>query len=132
MQNQNNGQQVTVSGKTQHDVLTEVKAKPDLILEGELSVSDYVLDAPLSQITTEEVADWSNKQREDTRTNLAMWLVKLFGFSLVGTVLMIGAAAFVPTADKSFIKDSIPLVITPQVTLLGVALTFYFTSKEEK
>lgn len=133
MNSKNNGYETTSSSTVQkQSTLTEVKVKPDISLDGELNISDYVRDVPVSPQTAEDLAAWATKQREVTRKNLAMWLVKVFGFSLGGTVLLAGTAAFVPTADKPFIKEIIPLVITPQATLLGVALTFYFTAKEEK
>jgi hypothetical protein len=67
---------------------------------------------------------------ELTRATLAMMLVKFLGGSLIATFLLMGAAAFNPNADKAFIKDLIPQAITPQVTLLGVALGYYFGAKD--
>ncbi len=39
---------------------------------------------------------------------------------------MIGLASIYPESDQQFIREMIPIIITPQVTLLGVALGFYF------
>jgi hypothetical protein len=103
----------------------------NLSLDGELNISDYVGDAPLAKKTAQEMDEWARKQREQTRTCLASRLSTLFGCTLLSTLIWVGAASFSEKADKTFIKDVIPLVITPQVTLLGVALTFYFTSKEK-
>jgi hypothetical protein len=102
-----------------------------LTLDGELNISDYVQEVKPTQDTIQDVCHWTNKQRETTRTRLAMWLVKGFGCSLGLTFMLMGVAAFNPNADKALIKDLIPQIITPQVTLLGVALGFYFATKEE-
>lgn len=117
----------------QSSALTKVveQEKVDLNLEGELNISDYVQDVPSTRKTVCDIDAWAKKQQEQTRTCLASRLSTMFGFSLLITILLVGVAAFSPKADKTFIKDVIPLVITPQVTLLGVALTFYFTSKEK-
>lgn len=111
---------------------TVSEAKPDLVLDGELDISDYIGDVPASKKTAMDIADWSRTRREATRTSLAMWLVKLFSVTLVGTGLVSAVAVFTPSADKALLKEVFPLLITPQATLLGVALTFYFTTKEEK
>jgi hypothetical protein len=103
----------------------------DLNLNGELSLSDYISDIPLTKKTAQELGELLAKQREQTRTRLASRLSTLFGCTFLLTLGFVGAAAFNPNADKGFIKDTIPLIITPQVTLLGVALTFYFTAKEK-
>jgi hypothetical protein len=99
--------------------------------QGELRLSDYVHDVPASPKTTREVAAWANRYREVTRRRIAMWLVRVFASTMAMTFLLAGVGAFCPGTDKEFIKDLLSLVITPQSTLLGVALTFYFTTKEE-
>lgn len=103
----------------------------NLSLDGELNLSDYVSDVPITKKTAQELVESLAKQREQTRTCLASRLSTFFGCTLLSTLIWVGAASFSEKADKTFIKDVIPLVITPQVTLLGVALTFYFTSKEK-
>ncbi|PZV10674.1 MAG: hypothetical protein DCF22_16045, partial [Leptolyngbya sp.] len=95
------------------------------------SISTIQLERNSPGKTVYDIDIWAKKQQEQTRTCLASRLSTMFGFSLLITILLVGVAAFSPKADKAFIKDVIPLVITPQVTLLGVALTFYFTSKEK-
>ncbi len=101
-----------------------------LTLDGDLNLSDYVQDTKPTLETTRNISAWANQNRETTRTRLAIWLVKIFGCSLGVTFLLIGVAAFNPNVDKTLIKEIIPQVITPQVTLLGVALGFYFGSKD--
>jgi hypothetical protein len=50
----------------------------------------------------------------------------MFAFSLSATFVLVGLSSLVPQSDKGLLKDLIPLVVTPQVALLGVALGFYF------
>lgn len=115
--------------------LTTTKVSNDegmnLHVDGELNLPDYVSDVPLAKKTVQEVDEWAKNQREQTRTCLASRLSTLFGCTLLLTIGLVGVASFSDKADKTFIKDVIPHVITPQVTLLGVALTFYFTNKEK-
>lgn len=133
MVNANSGQMKieTSNDEVQEIALAKVEAKPEMNVDGSLHISDYVGDVPISKKTSEELAVWTGKQRETTRTNLSMWLVKVFGGSLVASFLLVGATAFIPQSDKTFIKDFIPQVITPQLTLLGLAIGFYFGTKEK-
>ena len=129
----NQDKKINVSNtEAQHSALVKNEVKPDINLEGELKLNDYISDVPASHKTIDELADWTSKQREMTRTNIATWLVKTFGCSLGVTFLMVGLAAFNPNADKTFIKDIIPLVLGPQVTILAGAVGYYFGSTKEK
>ena len=103
----------------------------ELALDGSLNPSQYIGDIKPDNKTVSNIQDWAAQQKETTRARLAMMLAKCLGGSLIATYLLMGVAAFSPNADKVFIKDLIPLVITPQVTLLGVALGYYFGAKEE-
>lgn len=111
--------------------LTQVKSEPDVSLSGDLDISDYLQDVPPTHKVVQDISDWTEKQRETTRTKLVMWLVKLLGCSLIGTFTLTGVAAFNSKADKELIKDLAPQLITTQVTLLGVAFGFYFSNKED-
>jgi hypothetical protein len=117
--------------EVQEATLAKVEVKPEMHVGGSLTPSDYITNVPVSQKTSEELAVWAGKQRETTRTNLAMWLVKVFGCSLAASFILVGVTAFSPEGDKTFIKDFIPQIITPQLTLLGVAIGFYFGTKEK-
>jgi hypothetical protein len=132
MSNINSGYSETTS-KTEVETtaLTGVRAKPEILVDGSLAPSDYITDVPISQRTSEDLAAWTRKQREITRTNLAMWLIKVFGCSLAASFLLVGVTAFSPQGDKTLIKDFVPQIITPQLTLLGVAIGFYFGTKEK-
>jgi hypothetical protein len=110
------------------------EGKADLHLDGELNLSDYVQDIPSSQKTIREVHEWTNqqteKQRETTRTQIAMRLVTMFSGTLAATFILTGIAAFNPIADKALIKDFASLAISAQVGLLGTALGYYFGAKD--
>lgn len=113
-------------------LMVKVEEKPNLHLDGELNLSDYVQDISPSSKTIREVNEWTVKHRETARTKLAMRLLTLFSATLTGSFVLMGIAAFNPNADKALIKDFIPQVITSQGTLLGVAVGFYFTAKKEE
>lgn len=129
--NPTSGKTAASNTEAQQTALAKLQAESGVKVGEELNLSDYLKDVPVSQKTNEELATWASKQRETTRTNLAMWLTKAFGCSLIATFLLMGLAAFNPRVDKALIKDLIPQVITPQVTLLGIALGFYFGAKEK-
>jgi hypothetical protein len=69
-------------------------------------------------------------QRESTRSQISVVLLGAFSLSLFASYVMVGMAAFMPNIDRSIITDSLPLLLTPQITLLGVALGFYFGEKK--
>jgi hypothetical protein len=69
---------------------------------------------------------------EDNRAKLLMFLTKLFGVSLVTSFILVGTAINNPSVDKVFLKDIISSLITPQVTLLGGALSGYFLVSRNK
>jgi hypothetical protein len=117
--------------------LTQIESdqkKLEDIKDKELPLNKYHFDTQPSVETTQEIGNWVGRQtgKEQTRTKLAMGLVKVFGGSLVGTFILMSVAAFIPSADKPFIKDIVPLLITPQATLLGTALGYYFAAKDEE
>ncbi len=117
--------------------LTQVESdqnKLEDIKDRELPLDKYHFDTQPPVETIQEVQKWAVQQtgKEQTRTKLAMGLVKGFCGSLVGTFILMSVAAFIPSADKPFIKDIVPLLITPQATLLGTALGYYFGAKDEE
>jgi hypothetical protein len=82
------------------------------------SIDDYVTTKPISI------------QRESTRSQISLWLLIVFSCSVFASYVMVGMAAFLPNIDRRIITDSLPLLLTPQITLLGVALGFYFGEKK--
>jgi hypothetical protein len=131
MSNTEKQQNIDIS-TAQAQQLAAVNNEPGQVLEvgGELNISDYVRAVPLSSKASDDLAVYLVKQHETTRTRLAMWIVKMFGSSLLATFLLVGVATFNPTVDKTLIKDMVPLVITSQSTLMATALGFYFGTKK--
>jgi hypothetical protein len=79
-----------------------------------------------SYVTTKPISI----QRESTRSQISLWLLIVFSCSVFASYVMVAMAAFLPNIDRSIITDSLPLLLTPQITLLGVALGFYFGEKK--
>jgi hypothetical protein len=69
------------------------------------------------------------RKKELARVKLGDRLAKYQGFSLIATFVLMSLAAFNPSADKAFVKDLISIVLSPQNTLLGVIVGYYFGSK---
>lgn len=109
---------------------SQLQDEPKIVLDGELHISDYIGDAPLRKETDQELQRWAYRQREITRTRLATGLLKFFGCSLGVTFLLMSLMAFNANVDKTLVKNLIEQIFPPQVTLLGVALGFYFGSRE--
>ncbi|NEN91129.1 MAG: hypothetical protein F6K48_20360 [Okeania sp. SIO3H1] len=95
-------------------------------LDVESYIQNYISDKNLSPENKKQIYKWVKVEQEKTRKNIAEKLLVFFGGSLVITYLLIGLASIYPQSDKQFIREMIPIIITPQVTLLGVALGFYF------
>jgi hypothetical protein len=109
---------------------TLINFDSDISLNGNLNLDDYVQDVTPTAKVAYDISIWTEKQREVTRTKLVTSLVTLLGCSLLGTFLLIGIATFKPNANQSLVKDLAPQLITAQVTLIGVALGFYFNTKQ--
>lgn len=124
-----------VPSQTKNDSLSVPSPQEEqeelLEVSGTLRISDYVHIEPAKPETINDLTAWTKQQRESTRSRLSILLLKFFGASLAGTFLLVSIAVFQPDVDKTAIKDLVPLIITPQVTLLGVALGFYFGAKDD-
>lgn len=127
-----NNQVNTSNTEAQHSALVKNEVKPDISLEGELKLNDYISDVPASQKTIDELFIWTSKQKEVTRTNMVMQLVGLFACSIGGVFLTVVLAASNPKADKTFIKDNLSLVIGSQTPILLLAGRYYFKVAKEK
>jgi len=89
-------------------------------------IQKYIDDKNASPETIKYISKLAKFEQEKTRKNISEKLLVFFGASLGITYLLIGLASIYPQSDKQFIREMIPIIITPQVTLLGVALGFYF------
>lgn len=107
----------------------------DIVVD-ELTENDYPTDIPATPEDAENVHRWSaaevrEAQREKTRTDIAMRLVTMFSCLLAGNYVLTGVAAFLPNADRAFIKENSSQATTPLAGLLGVALGYYFGRAKE-
>jgi hypothetical protein len=93
-----------------------------IYLDGDLDISSHIQEKPYKPPSLEE----------QTRSTLALWLVKCFGCSLGSTILLMSISAFNPNVDKTFIRDFTKDLITPQITLVAMALGYYFGIKQEE
>ncbi|MEG4395029.1 MULTISPECIES: hypothetical protein [unclassified Microcoleus] len=98
----------------------------EIVLIGQLDTSDYVGSVPPSEEVCQNLEAWVGKNRERTRSKIANRLLTMFATSLVTTFVVVGVSSLMPNSDKGLLKDLIPLIITPQVGLLGVTIGFYF------
>ena len=97
-----------------------------IALIGQLDISNYITSVSPSKEVCQNVEDWVSKNRDRTRTKIANCLLTMFGTSLVTTFALVGVSSLMPNSDKGLLKDLLPLIITPQVSLLGVTIGFYF------
>jgi hypothetical protein len=99
------------------------------------SIDSEVISVPVIESESESIDDYVTSkpveiQRESTRTQISVWLLISFSGSIAASYIMVCVAAFLPGIDKTIITDSLPLLLTPQVTLLGVSLGFYFAKEK--
>ena len=97
-----------------------------IVLDGQLDISNYIISVSPSKEVCQDVEEWVSKNRDRTRTKIANCLLTMFGTSLVTTFALVGVSSLMPNSDKGLLKDLLPLIITPQVSLLGVTIGFYF------
>jgi hypothetical protein len=120
----------SIHGDIPNDDWKILSPQENLDITETTKISNYIHDHPAKPEIITSNASWVD-QRESTRTEISIYLVKFLGCSLVASFIMAALSAFYPNIDKTVIKDLIPQIITPQVALLGVALGFYFGSKEQ-
>jgi hypothetical protein len=70
------------------------------------------------------------KEHGSNQKLILLWLLICFSASLVVSYIMVFAAAILPAINQNIIKDSLPLLLIPQFTLLGVALGFHFSQEK--
>jgi hypothetical protein len=97
-----------------------------IVLTGQLDIDNYIRSVSPSKEVCQNVEDWVSKNRDRTRTKIANCLLTMFATSLVTTFVLVGVSSLMPNSDKGLLKDLLPLIITPQVSLLGVTIGFYF------
>jgi hypothetical protein len=97
-----------------------------------LEMSDYIQEVEPSKKTRESIQNWSIKNREDTEAKTLKGIFKLLTGSLSATFFIIAVSIANPQVDKNFVKDIIPLLISPQLTLLGGAFGTYVLRNRDK
>jgi len=80
-------------------------------------VSENQDSLPVNVVDKQNVEE----QSEAVRNKLSTRLMEGFNVSVMATFLLVGVAAFSPNADRAFIKDIIPPIISTQGTLLGAS-----------
>jgi hypothetical protein len=119
---------ITQSAENENQLISAFP-RSNLSLNGSLLISDYISEQPVSPETAGEMKHWIERKDAATRSKIVVYQAKFLGCSLAATCFLFGLAAFYPKADKAMIKDLLPLIINPQVTLLGVSLGYYFGAK---
>lgn len=97
-----------------------------IVLTGELDIDNYISNVSPSKEVCQDLEDWVRQNRDRTRSKIANYLLGIFAGSLVTTFALVGVSSLMPNSDKGLLKDLLPLIITPQVSLLGVTIGFYF------
>jgi hypothetical protein len=103
-----------------------------------MSEPHLITDSPGSETTTGEPGGLDDvvnpqlieKEHDSIQKLILLWLLICFSASLVASYIMVFAAATIPAIDQNIIKDSLPLLLIPQFTLLGVVLGFHFGQKK--
>lgn len=120
-----------------NQVLTPVDTqnhKNTSLLPDELVVVSTVGDEPVSREISEEafLKLVLAHKKEDNKARLLFFLSGIFASSLVALISISYIALDKPDSVRSFVKDIIPIVITPQATLLGPVFGAYMLLTRDK
>jgi len=118
-------QQQSESQKVLHPEILENLEIPNV----DSYTQEYISEKDLSLERRKQISECLEIKQEQTRANIVRTLLVCFGASLATAYLLIGFASISPKSDKAFIREMIPIIISPQATLIGVAFGFYFRSK---
>ena len=120
-----------------NQVLTSVDTqdnKNTSLIPDELVVVSTGGDEPVSREISEEAflkLTLAHK-KEDNKARQLIFQTGIFAFSLVALLSISYIALDKPDSVRNFVKDIIPIVITPQVTLLGTAFGGYMWVTRDK
>lgn len=120
-----------------NQVLTPVDTednKNTSLLPDELVVVSTVGDEPVSREISEEafLKLVLAHKKEDNKARLLIFLTGIFASSLVALISISYIALDKSDSVRSFVKDIIPIVITPQATLLGSVFSGYMLLTRDK
>jgi hypothetical protein len=95
---------------------------------GDNNASDYVFSG---NQTIEEVEkpQISTQSREKTRSRLAYILVTTFASIIAATLLFLGYFIVTCGVDKEFVTNTLTIIISPTVALVGAVTGFYYGSE---
>ena len=97
-----------------------------IVLDRKLDINNYITSVPSRKEVCEDVKAWVGKKREQTRSKTTNHLLKVFTASVFGVFLLVCLSSLIPNSGKELAKDLIPMIISSQITLLGVIVGFYF------
>ena len=97
-----------------------------LVLDGNLNIGDYIFDAHPGKEVRQDLGAWTRKEREQTRSKTTNRLLTVFTASVFGVFVLVGSSSLIPNSGRELAKDLIPIIISSQITLLGVIVGFYF------
>jgi hypothetical protein len=106
--------------------------KPDLSIDGMLDISDYIKEVEPNDRTRQAIYAWAVEKQERTKEKMLTCMLGLLASTLTATFLMVGIAISNPDVDKQFVKDVIPLILTPQITLLSASFGAYVLHTRSK
>jgi hypothetical protein len=113
--------------QTEYDPHNYSYLQPEQPNTSKLNISNPIVSILPSKKECQNVeASVVLQNREQTRSKIANRLLTMLASSLLASFVLVGLSSLIPNSDKGFLKDLIPLVVTPQVGLLGVAIGFYF------
>jgi hypothetical protein len=99
-----------------------------IVLDGKLDINNYIISVPPKKEVREDVKAWVEKEREreQTRSKTTNHLLTVFTASVFGVFVLVGSSSLIPNSGKELAKDLIPVILSSQITLLGVIVGFYF------
>jgi Ser-tRNA(Ala) deacylase AlaX len=99
-----------------------------IVLDGKLDINNYIISVPPKKEVREDVKAWVDKEREreQTRSKTTNHLLTVFTASVFGVFVLVGSNSLIPNSGKELAKDLIPVILSSQITLLGVIVGFYF------
>ena len=121
--------------KTEYDPHNYCQIQPEqrdtlepILLDGKLDLNNYIISVPPKKEVREDVKAWVDKEREreQTRSKTTNHLLTVFTASVFGVFVLVGSNSLIPNSGKELAKDLIPVILSSQITLLGVIVGFYF------
>jgi len=99
-----------------------------IVLDGKLDINNYIISVPPKKEVREDLKAWVDKEREreQTRSKTTNHLLTVFTASVFGVFVLVGSSSLIPNSGKELAKDLIPVILSSQITLLGVIVGFYF------